>query len=95
MTKLKDEGKNSAYDVIFSTSSRILLNYLTLRILKAQNHFRIISERADFLSPSTFPEPAQKQSINCCNSSAIEMFALNVEDFKFRTSHSFTRVLIH
>lgn len=60
MTELKDEGKNSAYDVISSTSSRILLNYLVLRVLKAQNHFRIISERAGFLSPSTFPEPVQK-----------------------------------
>lgn len=40
MTELKGEGKNSAYDVISSTSSRILLNYLALRVLRAQNHFR-------------------------------------------------------
>ncbi len=60
MTELKGEGKNSAYDVISSTSSRILLNYLALRVLRAQNHSRTISERADFLSPSTFPGPVQK-----------------------------------
>jgi len=60
MTELKGEGKNSTYDVISSTSSRILLNYLTLRVLRAQNHFRTISGRAGFLGPSTFPGLVQK-----------------------------------